>query len=398
MRIAAVRLSERVCNAGDDGRQVADRLVAMATAEPEAAVRLELALAAGEVDAAVGAATHLAAQPAGGEAAWAPAMAVLVGLKGADETTRRSVAALLDTAVQRRDLERLVQWNRQTAIDERAPVPKRLAAIRGLSIAPLAAVADTYAALLTPGQPEAVVRAVVTTLDGLRDPAAANVLITAWGGLTTDGRTQAAAVLARTPQRVAMLLDAVAMGTVPEADLPRTLVDNLRGFPVESVRARAREMFGELPAVRRSALLEAYRPSLAGGDAASGGRLFARHCAGCHRVEGVGREIGPNLVAMQARGQEAILLGVLDPNREVQPQYVSHTAVTVDGRVVTGLVVADSEGSVTICSADGSEQTIARDDREELSSTKKSLMPEGFEREFDVRSMGDLLAWLMEAK
>ena len=188
------------------------------------------------------------------------------------------------------------------------------------------------------------------------------------------------------------------MGTVPEADLPRTLVDNLRGFPVESVRARAREMFGELPAVRRSALLEAYRPSLAGGDAASGGRLFARHCAGCHRVEGVGREIGPNLVAMQARGQEAILLGVLDPNREVQPQYVSHTAVTVDGRVVTGLVVADSEGSVTICSADGSEQTIARDDREELSSTKKSLMPEGFEREFDVRSMGDLLAWLMEAK
>ena len=60
--------------------------------------------------------------------------------------------------------------------------------------------------------------------------------------------------------------------------------------------------------------------------------------------------------------------------------------------------MADSEGSVTICSADGSEQTIARDDREELSSTKKSLMPEGFEREFDVRSMGDLLAWLMEAK
>jgi putative heme-binding domain-containing protein len=101
---------------------------------------------------------------------------------------------------------------------------------------------------------------------------------------------------------------------------------------------------------------------------------------------------------MQARGAEAILLGVLDPNREVQPQYVAHTAVTADGRVVTGLVVAESEGSVTIRSADGGEQTIARDDLDELSSTKKSLMPEGFERELDVRGMGDLLAWLMAAK
>jgi putative heme-binding domain-containing protein len=224
------------------------------------------------------------------------------------------------------------------------------------------------------------------------------VLIAAWGGLTTDGRTQAAAALARDPQRIGVLLDAVAAGTVPEADLPRTLVDNLRGFPLESVRNRARDVFGELPAVSRTDLLEAYRPSLARGDAASGGRLFARHCAGCHRVDGVGREIGPNLVAMQARGAEAILLGVLDPNREVQPQYVAHTVVTADGRVVTGLVVAESEASVTIRSADGGEQTIARDDIEEFLSTKKSLMPEGFERELDLRAMGDLLAWLMAAK
>jgi putative membrane-bound dehydrogenase-like protein len=471
VRIAAVRLSERVVDAGDDGRQVAERLVAMAASEPEAAVRLELALAAGwldddrrtrvvdavlrrdaadpwcrvaaftslrdgaggllvswlsdppllardgvtdvltglaaqvarrgdasELEAAVGAATRLAAEAAEGEAARASATAVLVGLMGAGESTGRSVAVLLGTAERRGDLERLVQWNRQRALDERTPVSARLAAIRGLSIAPLAGVADAYAALVAAGQPEEVVRAAVTTLDGLRDPAVANVLIAAWGGLTTDGRTQAAAVLARNPQRIAILLDAVAAGSVPEADLPRTLVDNLRGFPVASVRTRAREVFGELPAVRRSALLEAYRPSLAGGDAASGGRLFIRHCAGCHRVEGVGREIGPNLVAMQARGAEAILLGVLDPNREVQPQYVAHTAVTADGRVVTGLVVAESEGSVTIRSADGGEQTIARDDLDELSSTKKSLMPEGFERELDVRGMGDLLAWLMAAK
>jgi putative membrane-bound dehydrogenase-like protein len=471
VRIAAVRLSERVVGAGDDGRRVADRLVAMASAEPEAAVRMQVALAAGwldgdrrrrvvdavlrqdaadpwcrvaaftsledgagdllvswladatlvtrdgvadvltglaaqvarrgdagELDAVVGAAAALASHADGRESGWAAATAVLVGLRGSGESTSRSVAALLDTADRRRDLEQLVRWNRQRVLDAQSPVSARLAGIRGLAIAPLADVADSFAALLAAGQPEAVVRAALTTLDGLRDPAVANVLIAAWGGLTTDGRTQAAAALARDPQRIGVLLDAVAAGMVPEADLPRTLVDNLRGFPLESVRNRARDVFGELPAVSRTDLLEAYRPSLARGDAASGGRLFARHCAGCHRVDGVGREIGPNLVAMQARGAEAILLGVLDPNREVQPQYVAHTVVTADGRVVTGLVVAESEASVTIRSADGGEQTIARDDIEEFLSTKKSLMPEGFERELDLRAMGDLLAWLMAAK
>ena len=112
----------------------------------------------------------------------------------------------------------------------------------------------------------------------------------------------------------------------------------------------------------------------------------------------MGRQIGPNLVSMQARGAEAILLGVLDPNREVQPQYVAHVAVTGDGRVITGVITSESPTSVTLRAADGTEATIGRDDIEELRSTGKSLMPEGFEKQIDIRGMGDLLSWLMTAK
>ena len=101
---------------------------------------------------------------------------------------------------------------------------------------------------------------------------------------------------------------------------------------------------------------------------------------------------------MQARGVESILLGVLDPNREVQPQYFAHTAITDDGRVLTGVLVAESSTSITLRGADGNEETIARQDLEELRSSKRSLMPEGFEREIDLRGMGDLLAWLMTAR
>ena len=101
---------------------------------------------------------------------------------------------------------------------------------------------------------------------------------------------------------------------------------------------------------------------------------------------------------MRARGAEATLLGVLDPNREVQPQYVAHVAVTDDGRVVTGVVASQSSASITLRTADGKEETLAREDLEEFRPTGRSLMPEGFERQIHPRSMADLMAYLTESR
>jgi len=89
---------------------------------------------------------------------------------------------------------------------------------------------------------------------------------------------------------------------------------------------------------------------------------------------------------------------VLDPNREVLPAYLAHAAVTSEGRVVTGVVTAQSEGSVTLRTAEGEEVTLPRADLETFTNTKRSLMPEGFEKAIDARGMADLLAYLMSAK
>jgi len=115
-------------------------------------------------------------------------------------------------------------------------------------------------------------------------------------------------------------------------------------------------------------------------------------------VDDVGRELAPNLVAMQSRGADAILLGILDPNREVLPAYVAHTVVTADGRVRSGIVVAESATSLTLRTAEGVDELLARDEIESLVNTGQSLMPEGFERSIDPRGMADLLAFLMSAR
>ena len=84
------------------------------------------------------------------------------------------------------------------------------------------------------------------------------------------------------------------------------------------------------------------------GDAERGKQVFAKTCAACHKVQGVGHDIGPNLAAMKARGPEAILLNVLDPNREVNPQYLSYAVLTTDGRQLTGMIAAETATSVTL--------------------------------------------------
>jgi putative heme-binding domain-containing protein len=114
-------------------------------------------------------------------------------------------------------------------------------------------------------------------------------------------------------------------------------------------------------------------------------------------LENVGNEIGPSLASFRTRGPEAILVNVLDPNREVNPQYVNYLLVTADGRSVTGMIASETANSVTLRRAENATDTVERADIEELRSSGMSIMPEGLEKQIDPAAMADLLAYLLIA-
>ena len=146
-------------------------------------------------------------------------------------------------------------------------------------------------------------------------------------------------------------------------------------------------------------MIDAYRGALAlKGDAAKGKAFFQKTCVACHKLEKVGNDIGPNLVAFQARGAEAFLINILDPNLEVNPQYVDYVVVTRDGRTLTGLLAAETSTSITLKRAQGETDIVLRADIEKMRSTGLSLMPEGLEQQLDQQGMADLIAYLMAAK
>ena len=97
---------------------------------------------------------------------------------------------------------------------------------------------------------------------------------------------------------------------------------------------------------------------------------------------------------MQNKSPADLLVAILDPNREAQPNYISYTLVTHQGIVHTGIIVAESAAGVTLRRADAKEDHILRIEIDELASTGKSLMPEGLDKDITPSEMADLIAFI----
>jgi putative heme-binding domain-containing protein len=145
----------------------------------------------------------------------------------------------------------------------------------------------------------------------------------------------------------------------------------------------------------RVALVSQYAAAAeAKGDPMRGREVFVAQCAGCHRLDDVGKAVGPDLAGLREKSPRVLLEAILDPNRAVEDKFVAYNVVTQDGRSFTGLVQVESGNSITLAAADGQVHTLLRDDIETFATTGRSLMPEGFEKAIPPERMADLLAFL----
>jgi putative heme-binding domain-containing protein len=253
--------------------------------------------------------------------------------------------------------------------------------------------------LLTPlldnRQPQDLQLAALTTLDRFSEPGVAEAVLDAWPGFSPRLRSAAVEALFARPERVAALLDAVESGTVSPAELEPARVALLLAHADPAIKGRAESLFASVKLGRRQDVVDSYRGVLEmKGDAERGKAAFKKVCAACHKADGVGHEIGPNLATIKNRGPETILLNVLDPNREVNPQYVNYVLITDDGRSITGMIAAETATSVTLKRAENAADSVLRINIDQLESTRLSLMPEGVEKQLDQQAVADLIAYL----
>jgi putative heme-binding domain-containing protein len=119
-----------------------------------------------------------------------------------------------------------------------------------------------------------------------------------------------------------------------------------------------------------------------------------QNCAVCHIVRDVGQEVGPPLLGMAGSSAEALLVHILDPNRQVEPKYVGYNATLAGGEVVFGVITSETGNSITLKGLDGKARPIPRSDLKALSSTNRSLMPDGFESGLSKQDLADVIRFL----
>jgi putative heme-binding domain-containing protein len=126
----------------------------------------------------------------------------------------------------------------------------------------------------------------------------------------------------------------------------------------------------------------------------AGEKVYLQNCASCHRLNGQGHEVGPNLGSVAGRDKKALLTDILDPNRAVAPQFQVYVVKTPTQDLVSGIIAAETPSSVTLRRANGEESVILRRDLVEIKAWPASLMPDGVENNVTPQNFADLLDFL----
>ena len=131
-----------------------------------------------------------------------------------------------------------------------------------------------------------------------------------------------------------------------------------------------------------------------------GKRIFAEaSCAGCHKAQGEGGVIGPDLTDVFTRwkgDRVGVLREILDPSHKVDAKYAMQRVLTVDGHTITGVLIAEDDDNVTLLSnPEAKEPTvISQDDIEAMVPSSVSMMPKALMDQYTKDELFELMAYL----
>ncbi|MFO1066025.1 MAG: PVC-type heme-binding CxxCH protein [Pirellulales bacterium] len=131
-----------------------------------------------------------------------------------------------------------------------------------------------------------------------------------------------------------------------------------------------------------------------------GKSLFkSANCVGCHKLNGDGREFGPDLAKLDAdkRKSDYLLRSMLEPSRDIHEKYQSVQILLDSGKVITGMVVEENDAVVKLLAdptAKGEPLSIPKDEIEQRTVSKVSIMPQGLLDRLTKEEVLDLLVYV----
>lgn len=168
------------------------------------------------------------------------------------------------------------------------------------------------------------------------------------------------------------------------------LVDRVLGQKINS---------GRPPASDNRAWLERLEGST---NVTAGRRIFFHPklggCFRCHRVEGRGTDLGPDLSTIGRTERRSILESILQPSNQVAPSYQTWQLEMNDGKVYTAMLVNTYLDEYTYLDEKGHQFKVNTRDVAETRPLPTSIMPDGLADSLTDQELRDLLAYLCSRK
>ena len=296
-------------------------------------------------------------------------------------------------------IRKIIAETEQVALDASRPAGDRVSAIELLTYQAPKDALDVLRQLLSLGQAVEVQRASIEGLRQVPGVDATNAILGNWLALGPTVRGPALEVLMARDDTTKVTLTAMKAGTIAASAVGIDRRVRLLRHGNAEIRGLAAELFGGAVSADRVAVAKKYAAALTmPATLERGTEVYAKNCAQCHKINGKGHQVGPDISDVRNRARDALLYDILDPNRKVEPRFNDYTVALMDGRVVNGLLVTETAKTVVLRQAEGKELVIERDQIDEMVASGKSLMPEGVEKTITVQQMADLLEYLKGRK
>ena len=140
------------------------------------------------------------------------------------------------------------------------------------------------------------------------------------------------------------------------------------------------------------------------GNPQAGERIFYHlrvgGCFRCHEFEGRGYTVGPDLSTIgRSLTRERLVQSLVDPSREIAPQFTNWAIQTTDGEVLTGIHVGDEvDGRMKFADQNGRVFHVHPDKIDQRKPSNQSIMPEGLVDNLTAQELRDLVAFLLRSK
>jgi uncharacterized repeat protein (TIGR03806 family) len=220
---------------------------------------------------------------------------------------------------------------------------------------------------------------------------------------TAEARAAAVRTLLSTTRGALSLMRAIDRGTV-SAPTRREAVALASAHPSVEVRDLFERYVPDAErVVRLGEAIDAKSILKLSGDARRGRDIFmnnpAAQCKSCHRLEGAGEPLGPDLSHIGTKYPRAeILSQILTPSQTIDPKFATYVVETKAGQIISGLLAERTANEVVLKDAQARVTRVPTTDVEQIAPQSRSMMPELLLRDLTAQQAADLLEFLGSLK